>query len=493
MADTETNTLTPSVEVADAGPARKRLTITIPAENVDERIETSFGALQMEAAVPGFRRGRVPRALLEKRFGSALLQEARSQLLADAYSKALESKGLKPVSQPELDDAARDLTVQRGKPFVFTVDVEVVPEFEMPKLDGVAIKRPIAEITDAHIEAELRRNQYRFGMPNRIDGPFQPLDRLLGRVVVHLNGSSDVFFESNDALVVVPDVTDQGRGQLLGIIFDDLGPRLEGRKVGEEVIFETTGPESHEREELRGAKIKIIYALREAERIDPATPESLAEQFGLGSVENLREQVKIGLERRRDSEQRAAMREQVFTYLTNAVDFVLPEKLSAAQIQRNLDIMRMEMLHRGIDGEDVERRLAEIRGDSETDTRRRLRLFFILARLAEHFKVEVSEAEVNGRIAQIAASRNLRPDQARAELQRANRIGDVMLSIREAKTADRIIDRAVITDVDAAKWNEEHQAQQKTAAGAAKPTGTATKGAGKSAAKASKAAGGSTE
>jgi len=493
MADTETKTLNPTVEVAEAGPARKRLTITIPAESVNERIETSFGALKMEAAVPGFRRGRVPRALLEKRFGTALLQEARSQLLADAYSKALEDKGLKPVSQPELDEAARDLAVVRDQPFVFTVDVEVVPDFELPTLEGVAIKRPVATVSAEHVDAEIRRNQYRFGSPQRIDGPYQPLDRLLGRVVVHLNDSTDIFFESDEALVVVPDVADQGRGQMLGIMIDDLGPRLEGRKIGDEVIFETVGPESHEREELRGAKVKVIYTIRESERIEPATPESLAEQFGLGAVENLRAQIQLGLERRRDSEQRAAMREQVFTHLTNAVDFELPEKLSAGQIQRNLDIMRMEMLHRGMDGEEVERRLAEIRGDSETDTRRRLKLFFILARLAEHFKVEVSEAEINGRIAQIAASRNLRPDQARAELQRANRLGDVALSIRESKTADRIVDRAVITDIDAAQWNAEHQAQRGGAAVKPAAKSAAAKGSAKAGEKTAKGKSGSSE
>jgi len=296
MADTETPTIAPSVVVEDAGPARKRLTITVPVESVDERIEQSYGTLQMEASVPGFRRGRVPRALLEKRFGSALLTEARSQLLADAYSKALEANSIKPVANPELDESARDIKLERGQPFTFTVDVEVVPEFELPKLEGVPVKRPTAEINQTHIDDEVRRNQYRFGTPERIEGPFQPLDRLLGRVVVTLNDSSDVFFESDEALVVVPDVADQGRGQLLGILFDDLGPRLEGHRVGEELVFETTGPQSHEREELRGAKVRIVYSIREAERIHPAAQESLAEQFGLGTVENLREQIKLGLE-----------------------------------------------------------------------------------------------------------------------------------------------------------------------------------------------------
>lgn len=478
MADTQT-TWTPQIEVTDAGPARKRLTITVPPEAVDDRIETSYGALQTEAAVPGFRRGRVPRALLERRFGSTLLTEARSQLIADAYSRAIESKGLRTVSQPELDEAARELTLARGKGFSFTVDVEVVPEFELPTLEGITIRRPVAEVPESMVDQELRRNSFRFGTPHRIDGPFKPLDRLLGRVVVRLNGADEVFFESNDGLVVVPDAEDRGRGQLLGLLFEDLGPRLEGHSVGETLVFETTGPESHERVELRGAAVKIEYAIREAERIEPASPESLVEQLGLGTVENLRAQIRLGLERRRDNEQRAAMREQVFEHLVGAVDFALPEKLSAAQAQRNLDIMRMDLLQRGLDMEQVEQRLAERRAASESDAKRRLKLFFILARLAEHFKVEVSEAEINGRIAAIAAQRNLRPEQVRSELERSNRMGDIELSVREAKTADRVIDRATVRDVDAAEWNKEVEARRPGAGTAPAAKAGGAKGGGK--------------
>lgn len=465
MADTET-TWTTQIAIDEAGPARKRLTITVPAEAVDDRIETSYGALQTEAAVPGFRRGRVPRALLERRFGTTLIQEARSQLLADAYSRAIESKGLRPISQPELEAAVKDLKLERGKGFTFSVDVEVVPEFELPKYEGITIRRPVAELPESMVDLELRRNCYRFGTPQRIDGPFKPLDRLLGRVIVRVGGKDDVFFESNDGLVVVPDVEDKGRGQLLGLMFDDLGPRLEGHSVGESLTFETTGPENHEREELRSAAIRIEYTVREAERIEPATPDALAEQLGLGTVENLRSQIRLGLERRRDTEQRAAMREQVNEHLVAACDFALPEKLSQQQVQRQLEMLRIDLLQRGLDAEQVETRLAELRGSSEADAKRRLKLFFILAKLAEHFKVEITDAEVNGRIAAIASQRNMRPEQVRAELERANRMGDIQLSIREAKTADRVIDRATVSDVDAAEWNKEVEARRATVAGA---------------------------
>jgi len=483
MADTEAeSTWTPTIAVDDAGPAHKRITITVPKQAVDECIETSYGALQTQAALPGFRKGRAPRALLERRFGSTLLQEARTQLLADAWSKTVDAKKLKPVTQPEIDAATKDRPLERGKDFTFTVDVEVVPEFELPKLEGIPIRRPVAEVAESLVDLELRRNTYRFGTPKRVDGPFKPLDRLLGAVTVKLNGKDEVFFESADAIVVVPDAEDKGRGQLLGLMFDDLGARLEGRSVGETLVFETTGPASHEREEIRGAAVKIEYRIREAERVDPVDANELASQLGLETVENLRGQIRLGLERRRDQEQRSAMREQVYDYLADAVDFALPEKLSQAQVQRQLDVMRMDLLQRGIEPDKVENRLAEARASSEGDTRRRLKLFFVLARLAEHFKVDVTDAEINGRISAIAAQQNLRPDQVRAELERANRIGDIALSIREAKAADRVIDRATITDLDAASWNKEAEAKREAARSRASSSRSSAKAAPKTAA-----------
>ena len=100
----------------------------------------------------------------------------------------------------------------------------------------------------------------------------------------------------------------------------------------------------------------------------------------------------------------------------------------------------------------VESRLAEIRADSEELTRNRLKLLFILHRLAEHFNVDVSEQEVNGRIASIAAHRGHRPDQVRAELTQTGRLSDVAQVIRQHKAADRVVAHSKVTDIPAADW-----------------------------------------
>ena len=147
------------------------------------------------------------------------------------------------------------------------------------------------------------------------------------------------------------------------------------------------------------------------------------------------------------------MREQVYKHLLDVVDMELPEKLSASRAARTLEGQRLRMLERGLSPDEVERALAEIREDSEAQSQNRLKHFFLSRRLGEHFKVDVTEQEVNGRIAMIAAEHGQRPDQLRAELARTGRINEVTRMVFEQKAADRVIAKAKIQEITAEDWN----------------------------------------
>ena len=458
-------TLENTVRISDAGPALKRIDITIPTAKVNEQIESAFSGLASQAVVPGFRKGHVPRGLLEKRFGEAVLQEARQQLVSQAYQSALEANKIRPIGQPELAPGAVDAELVRGKDFLLSLEVEVMPEFELPAWEGLALRRPILDIEPKHVEEEIERLSYRLGNPAQIEGPFQPLDRMVGKAVVRLKGDDKVFFETDNALSVVPAEDDAGKGPFLGLLVDGLDAILGGKKVGDVVTIQMDGPESHEIIEIRGKPLSVEYTINAAERIAPATREEIASKMGVETVDLMRENLKGVLERRRDDEQRSALRDQVFEQLASKVDFELPARLSESQVGRDLERQRLEMLYRGTDPEVVESRLAEIRSATADETRRRLKLFFLLGKLAETLGVEATEGEVNGRIAAIARSRGMRPDAMRAELDKSNRVGEIALQIREHKSADRVISKAVISDIPAEKWNEEAQAKTKGLSG----------------------------
>jgi trigger factor len=447
------------ISVSDAGPAAKRIDITVPSASVDGHVSTALSGLQRDAAVPGFRKGKVPASLLRRKFGSALLNDVRQRLIAESYQKAIEDNKIRPISPPEMAPGTTEPEVVEGKDFAFSVVVEVMPTFDLPAWEGMAIKRPVIEITDTHVEEEIKRLSYRFGAPSAIDGPFEPLDRMVGKATVRVAGSDAVQFETEQALAVVPAVEDAGKGPFLGLLVEGLDATLKGKKVGDTVVITMTGPEGHEIEAIRGAELAVTFEIRQAERIAPASRETLATQLGCESDDVLKDSVKSLLERRRDDEQRSAMRDQVFEQLAAGVNFDLPVKLSESQVARDLERQRLEMLYRGTDPQVVERRMAEVRASSADESRRRLKLFFVLARLAEQLGVEATDAEVNGRIAMIARQRGTRPAELRAELEKTGRLSELALQIREHKAADRVIAKAAIADIPADEWNAQLEAK----------------------------------
>jgi trigger factor len=462
------------VKVEDAGPARKRLIITAPAEVIDEKLEESMGTLSTQTSLPGFRKGKAPKALLERRFGSAVRSETKNQVIADAYASAIETHAIKPLGEPDPVEKLDEIELEAGKPLTFSVEVEVVPEFELPDLDNVEIRKPIIEVTEEHIAGELERQQLQLGELEPVRENLQPRDRLVGPGTATKAGDEQPFFRHDSIDIIVPGEAQNGRGHVLGLLIENLADLVAGKKVGDTLTIETAGPESHEMEDIRGKKITIEMTIREAHRIKPAPVEKVLERYGMESEEILREQIRLALEQRRDDEQRSAMREQVYEYLTDAVDFDLPEKVSAAQTTRMLESQRLEMLQRGtMTPEDVEERLAEMRAETEQQSRNRLKLMFVLARLAEHFDVKVSDQEVNGRIAQIAVQRGVRPEQLRAELAQTGGIQQISAQIREHKAADRVIDKATVTEIPLEEWNA--LVREKSGEAPPKPAATSKK------------------
>src|SRR2546421_3368424 len=126
MAETATQERQNTVTISDAGPSRKKLVIEVPAETVSAKLRESMDALSGEAELPGFRRGHAPRRLIEKRFGQGVRSETKNQLVASAYTKAVEDHKLKVIGDP-VSESLPKVELQDGKPLSFEVEVEVLP------------------------------------------------------------------------------------------------------------------------------------------------------------------------------------------------------------------------------------------------------------------------------------------------------------------------------------------------------------------------------
>ena len=436
--------------VDEAGPARKRLTIAVTADMVDSKIEEAMGSIQTEAALPGFRKGRAPRHLIERRFGEGMKTETRNQLVGDAYRKCLEIHALKPLGDPQPVDPDLEIELTLGKPLEFAVEIEVVPDFTLPDFSTMTIKKPMLEVDDTHIDAELERQCLRQGSGEELEKGFKPADRLLGAATLRVAGEEEALHEAPQILVVLPEKGEAGA--ILGLLIDDLNKAFSTQSVGSTVTLKTTGPEGHEREDIRGKELQIDFTVQVAERITPCTKQELIDTFSLASEDVLREQIRLALEQQRDEEQSQVLREQAMNQTVEAIELELPTNFSEVQIARDLERVRMELLQQGMEAEEVETKLAEIREQSADKTRNRVKGFFVLARIADDAGVSVSEQELNGAIATMAMRQGVRPDKLRSELAKQDRLQQMAMTLRDRKAMDHIASQMTQEDISVDAW-----------------------------------------
>jgi trigger factor len=340
-----------------------------------------------------------------------------------------------------------------GKPLSIEIDVEVMPEFEMPKLDGIAIKKPTFEVTDAQVEDELKKICINEGSLESRDNP-EAGDYLTGHAIM-TGPKGEEFYNINGAVVQVPATPDKnGKGMILGIMVDDFSKQLGLPKAGETVTIKAKGPEQHEIEGVRSAALTMTFKVDRIDRIIPAELATIVAALGFTDEAGLRDAIRARLRQRAMVQQQVAMRQQLSKYLLDSTTIELPEKLTAHQSARTLERRRVELMYRGFEPHKIEEHIAELRAASSVEAQRELKLFFILNKAAEDFNVQVSEGEMNARLAQLAAERNVRIDKLRQEIVQRNQVGVLFQQIREHKVMDMILSKAAITDVSPEEYEK---------------------------------------
>ncbi|MBX3386675.1 MAG: trigger factor [Phycisphaeraceae bacterium] len=440
------------VTIEDLGPCARKLSIEIPAEAVDQTLGASIEGLIADAELPGFRKGRAPRRLIERKFAPAIRKEAKNRLIGTAFQRAIDENGLKVVGDPIADENLVKAEVEPGKPLAFEVQVEVMPSFELPAMDGIDVKRPKLEATDDMVVREVSRLQLNEGALKSKEKP-EAGDYLTGHAVM-TDDAGKQHLDIMDAVVQIPTKDGDGKGMILGVQVEDFAKQLGTPKIGQTVTIKTIGPENHENEELRGAKLTISFEVKRSDEIVPASIDELVSRYGLESEQALRDAVRTQIAQRLGVEQSALMRQQIAKYLVENTKMELPQRLTANQAQRNLDRARLELMHRGLDAQKVEERIAQLRSSSAGRAVAELQLYFILDRVAELAGVKVTEADINNRIAQLAFSRGERPERLRQEIIQRNQVGLIFQQVREHRAMDQILSKAKIEDVTVEAFNK---------------------------------------
>ena len=442
------------VTVEDAGPARKKLTIEIPQERIEEKIESLYGRIRNDAQIPGFRRGRAPQRLIEKRFGDDIRNDAKGQLLSEGYSQAIEEHDLDVLGEPDVKDVD-EIELPESGPLKFEVEVEVSPDFELPDLSEIKVEKPSTEVSDEDVTAEIERFRERMGRMTPVEdegaaiaeGDYVQVDAHV--YAGHGVGEdAEALHHQHDAYVLVHGEEHEYKGHVMGILVPDMGKRLAGQKAGETVTIEMTGPSGHEDEQVKDQPITLSLRLKRIERLEPVPMERVIEQLGVESEDEVRDRVRQMLEQRAQQQAESQMHEQVVDQLLDKIDLELPENLTSRQTEQALQRQRMEMLYQGTDPQEIEERMAELRSESEDRAKRDLKRFFILDRIAKDKDVDVEQSEINQRVVMQAMQSGRRPERVRQEMQERGELQQLYLNVREHKTLETILEEARVDEKD---------------------------------------------
>ncbi len=455
-----------AVSVADAGVLRKALTITVPVDKVQAELDKDYQELITDATVPGFRRGRAPRRLVEKRFGSEVGEQVQTRIITNAYLAAIEKEDLQVLGDPmlwvkvkdkkdpdgeggeqllDMATALRQMKLPDEGELEFRCEVEVKPDFELPDLDGVPVEKPKLAISDQDVTTQIDRWRGQRGHWSPVvDGKVQIDDLLVCDVRLVVDGKEAKKVENSPVAA---------RAQVIeGITLEDLGKRFEGSKIGTTKSFEGQLPDDYDVEDLRGKKATIELTVNDIKRLElPPLDEAYLSAQGFDSEKEYRSWVKQQMEGRLEQEIRRGMRGQVRKYLLEKTELDLPEGLSARQTERVVGRRMVELMRQGVPEAEIEKHADTLRTSAHQQALAELKLHFILERMAEKLDIEITEEEINGAIAAMARAHNRRFDRVRDELASNRGIESLYLEIRDEKCIDKVLEQAKVTEAKVEK------------------------------------------
>jgi trigger factor len=403
-------------------PSRVKLSVEVPYEELQPSIDAAYKTIGAQVSIPGFRKGKIPSRIIDQRMGrGAVLQEAVNEAMPGLYAQAVEEAAIRPIGQPEVEITA--VPMVEGETLNFTAEMDVVPEFTLPDLDGIAVTVDEVEVTDADIDAQLQSLRTRFGTLVTIeravaDGDFVSIDLSAAIGEETIDEVSGISYEV-------------GSGNML----PGLDQALIGLSAGESATF--TAPLAGGDHAGEDAQCSVtVQAVKEREL--PALDDDFAQLASeFDTLAELKENVAEVALRAKRFEQGVAARDKILDHLLDSVEIDLPQGIIDAEVHSHLE---------------GEGRLEddEHRAEIQDGTRRAMKAQFILDAIVEQDDIDVSQEEFVEYLIMQAQQYGMDPNQFAQAIDSNNQVPGMLGEVARRKALAGVLDRAVITDTSGA-------------------------------------------
>jgi trigger factor len=421
--------------------------VELDAAAVDAAFDAIIKDFQKQAVLPGFRPGKAPRDMVIKKYAADIKDEAKRKLIGENYRKAIEEQKLQVIGYPDIEE----VQFERGQPLQFTATVETSPEFQLPEYKGLPAVLEPKTVTDADLERalELLRNQH---------VKYETVTRPLAKgdvAVVNYTGTS----EGKPITELAPTAKGLTEQKNFWVETADestfipgFAAQLIGAQAGEKRTVNVDFPADFVTPQLQGKKGVYEVELAEVkEKVLPTLDDELARKFGADNLETFKANVRKDLENELQYSRSRAVRNQVVQGLLSKVNFDLPETAVAAETRNVVyDIVRQNT-QRGIGRELIEKQKEEIYAHATGSAKERVKLAFLVGRIAEQEKITVTQEDVFRKAQQLAMMYQISLDQFLKDLKKRDGVNELYEQVLHEKVLELLEKSAVISEVAPAK------------------------------------------
>ena len=411
-----------TVEKTAEDSASKSLKVTVPVDRVREAEAKALKYYVQRARLPGFRPGKAPAAVVRKRFGDAIRQSVLEEVIRESWETAKTSESLKPITDPSI----RNLKFEDGSPIEFDLLVEVRPELTLGRTGGFRVERRVAPVADAAVEEQLARVQEQKATWIPVEGAKPSPGQMVRVEVAPLDEAGAGAAQPYDLVL--------GQNQAI----PDLEERIMTLLPGEQADAEVKFPEDHPDESRRGQSRRVRVTLHDVKRQDlPPLDDAFAREVGdFENLDALRAAVRQDLEREATREADAQVRQALVQQVVEANNVQAPESLVHRLMHTYAEMYRVPQ-------EQLEQFEQQFHQVAEAQVRRDL----VLDAVVEANTLRATEAELDARVAELAASRGVPAGQLYGNLQKANRLPELERGITEEKAFAWLLQQSTIDEV----------------------------------------------
>jgi len=429
-----------NITVADAGSCLKKISIEILPDEIEKKFKENIRTLGSQVNVPGFRAGKAPVAVLEKKYGSYLAENVHRDLVEAALKEARDKHDLDFLSNPE---AEKMPPLTRGSALQFEVTVEVRPEFELPEYRGLDISAAEATVADSEIEIFVKNLRMSRGTINPVaeNDVSKEGDILFGDFSIYVDGER-VAGRNNGSIEV-------GTSTVLGIPVEGASSRFIGQKPSTEPVeenFDVTIPEDFPLANFAGKKGRVTVVVKGIARPDypEVTPEFLT-SMGFESEQQMREAASKVLKQQKDQQVYADTTNRLLDMVVSRVSLDIPKQFAERQLSNALQREAFQMYQEGASDEDIASFVEKRRQDLPAHIERQLKGSFVVDAIAKKERVFVTEEDLQREIINLASQREMEPQAVADALIKNNMLGVLRAQVREAKVKHELYRRAKIS------------------------------------------------